>query len=156
LEEVFGVVRGIERPLGILTDAKIIQICEVASPPDIEKSVKVIMDNRGLFFYASCIRQAGNFAAPPMIGDVQTICGVEPLVDAITHYPQIGPRALFAISTMLNDTYKKKMEVLHELGFSGKKVGAICDNVEIKGHYVEKHPWGVSDGSNKPVDEYRF
>jgi hypothetical protein len=154
-EETFDITNGGETPFETLAKAKVIQLCEVACPPELETSARILMDTHGAFFYVSCIYQNGNFK-PPMIRAVQTICGREPLIDAIKHYPQIGPRALFAISTMVSETYKKKLEVLKELDSLGKTLGAICANVEVKGHYVEKHPWGVSDGSNKPVDEYRY
>jgi len=138
--------------LGILRGAKVIEICEVSHLLERKLSIKIIMDTRGMFFYASCVREDKNFCGTPTIYEVHTICGKEPLEDAIIHYPQIGPRVLIAITEMYKYSLQEKMKVVDRLKIVTDKLNAICANVDMGwGHYCEKFPWGVIDSSSKMV-----
>jgi len=135
---------------------KLVQILELSDRHDQKKSVKFLMNSEGVFIVAACTRPGPNFNGIPTITTARPISD-DYLLEMITAHPQVGPDTLFAISSLLNDTYQQKLSVLDNLGHANKKLAAICANVNIcNGHYVMKYPWGYGDGSNKVVEEVRY
>lgn len=144
----------------VVESAKVVQICEVSSDKEDRcKSMKVLLNTHGVFILAHCRypepEKGRRFVSgTPTIYCVEVLPEISSLKPFITVYPQIGPDTLFAISAMVNDTYKKRSEDLRNLDCIGKRLRAICNNVNAgHGHYIQRWPWGVSDGSGKIVEQ---
>jgi len=134
-----------------IIDCKVIEICEVSGSEGIQRSLKFLMSDKGMFFRTHCYYEEmigikHRFNGTPTVESVEVVWK-DDWAAMIKDYPQIGPRTLFAISHMVNATYAEKLRVLEGLNFVGKKLQAICGNVNLgDGHYVQKNPWGVSYG----------
>lgn len=131
-------------------DAKVVEICEISYCPEQNKSIKVMLNMHGIFILAYCQRSIGVFAArSPVVYNVEILSSDIQLEKVISQFPQIGPLTLFAVSAIINDAYEKKIEVLENLNGAGQRLHAICANVNMcDGHFIQKHPWGVSDGES--------
>jgi len=131
-----------------IINCKVIEICEVSGHEGIQRSMRFLMNDKGVFiraycYYAEMIGTDHRFHGTSTIEKVDILQEGD-LENAIADYPQIGPRTLFAISHMVNATYAEKLRVLEGLNFVGRKLKAICVNVNLDdGHYIQKYPWGV-------------
>lgn len=126
---------------------KVVQICEVSDPSDKRKSKKFLLNLNGVFMFALCQRTGRQFDSMPRIYKLEMVNGDHLLESAIIQYPQIGPMVFFALAAMLKDTYAKRLQAIENMGIAGQELGTVCNKLVLAEHYVEKYPWGVSDGS---------
>lgn len=150
----------VDATLAALVTTKAIVVCEASHPTDRELSKKVMLTSQGVFVLVYCKRRLGDRQAfttgKPILYEAIIIHDDLPLETLIAEYPQVGPDSLFAISSALENTYAQKMADLENLGRVSKHLRSIRDNLDFAhGHYLNKYPHGVSDGSDKIIEQMR-
>lgn len=134
--------------LRLLGSAKVVEICEVCVQGG---SGKILMDDHGSFFWAFCCRSKNHATG----AETLTIDGADELPDdrlrlVVGNYPQIGPRVLFAIATMLKEDRDRRLALIAGESSASDAVEKMCANVDMfDNHYSEPFRWGFMNGSEK-------
>lgn len=93
-------------------------------------SQRIMLNSEGVFVAVIC-HSPHSSVEPTIIDDVQVILGDEGLEKLFTLDSRIGHSTLFAISSALSETYRKKIMDLSRLRHAGDKVRGICNNFRV-------------------------